>query len=163
MSAEINVIDNELSDDTSPNGDMVPDETESKSVLPDTTDQNKTTSDALPDKTKVLLDEMENNNNIVDSEVLPDKMDNNDTVNTEEQRLSASSIISTDGYPDTTGTASTLHEATDVTSNDPASDTPSNNTNGNKLENKTTDTTINENHEEMSHGATSAVLPDETA
>ena len=159
----VNSSTNELSDNTSPNRDMVPDETESKSVLPDTTDQNKTTSDALPDETKVLLDETENNSNIVDSEVLPDEMDNNDTVNTEEQRLSASSIISTDGYPDTTGTASTLREATDVTSNDPASDTPSNNANGNKLENKTTDTTINENHEEMSHRTTSAVLPDETA
>ena len=76
--------------------------------------------------------------------------------------MSASSIVSTDGYPDTTGTASTLHEATDITSSDPASDTPSNNTNGTKLENKTTSTTINENLDEMFHGATSAVLPDET-
>ena len=64
---------------------MVPDEMQSKIVLPDTTGQNKTNSDALPDKTKVLSDETENNNNIVVSEVLPDKMDNNDTVNTEEQ------------------------------------------------------------------------------
>ena len=77
--------------------------------------------------------------------------------------MSASSIISTDGYPDTTGTASTLREATDVTSSNPASDTPSNNASGTKLENKTTNTTINENLEEMSHGTTSAVLPDETA
>ena len=68
--------------------------------------------------------------------------------------MSVSSIISTDSYQDTTGTASTLREATDVTSNDPASDTPSNNANGTKLENKTTNTTINENIEEVSHGAT---------
>ena len=71
---------------------MVPDETESKSVLPNATDQNNTTRDALPDETKELSDETENNNNIVDSEVLPDdttsvhkvlpdEMDINDTVN----------------------------------------------------------------------------------
>ena len=92
----VNSSTNELLDDTSPNGDMVPDEMESKSVLSDTKDQNKTTSDALPDETIELSDEMENNNNIVDSEVLPDnttsvnkvlldETDNNDTVNIEEK------------------------------------------------------------------------------
>ena len=170
----VNSSTNELLDDTSPNGDMVQDETESKSVLSSATDQNKTTSDALPDETKELTDETENNNNIVDSEVLPDdttsehkvlldETDNNDTVNIAEQRSGAASTISTDSYPDTTRTTSTLLEATDVTSSDPASDTPSNNAHGTKLGNKTTSTTINENLEEMSHGATSAVLPDETA
>ena len=92
----VNSSTNELLDDTSPNGDMVPDETESKSVLSDTTNQNKTISDVLPDKTKELSDETENSNNIVDSEVLPDdttsvnkvlldETENNDAVNIEEQ------------------------------------------------------------------------------
>ena len=126
----VNSSTNQLLDDTSPNGDMVPDETENKSVLPNATDQNNTTRDALPDETKELSDETENNNNIVDSEVLPDdttsvhkvlpdKTDINDTVNIAEQRLGAASIISTDSYPDTTRTTSTLREATDITSSEP--------------------------------------------
>ena len=152
---------------------MVPDETENKSVILDTTDQNKTTSDVLPDENKVLSDETENNNT-VDNEVLPDdtisvnkmlldERDNNDTVNIGEQRLTASSTTSTDGYPDTAATASSLSEATDITSNDLSADTPSNNAIGTKLENNTTNTTINEKLEGMSHGTTTAVLPDETA
>ena len=91
----VNNSTNELLDDTSPSRDMVPNETENKSVISDTTDQNKTTSDVLPDKNKVLSDETENNNT-VDNKVLPDdtisvnkvlldKTDNNDTVNIGEQ------------------------------------------------------------------------------
>ena len=77
--------------------------------------------------------------------------------------MTASSTTSTDSYPDTAATASSLREATDINSNDLSADTPSNNAIGTKLENNTTNTTINEKLEGMSHGATTAVLPDETA
>ena len=91
----VNNSTNELPDDTTPSGDMVLDETGNKSVISDTTDQNKTTSDVVPDDTisenKVLSDEMENNDT-VNSDVLPDdtvsvnkvlsdETQNNDTVN----------------------------------------------------------------------------------
>ena len=123
---------NELPDDTTPSGDMRPDETRNKSVISDITDQNKTTSDVLPEDTvsenKVLSDETENNDTVNSdvllddtasvNKVLSDKTENNDTVKTGEQRLTISSTTSTDGYPDTTTTASTLREATDITSND---------------------------------------------
>ena len=127
----MNSSTNQLLDDTSPNGDMVPDETESKSLLPNATDQNNATKDALPDETKEISDGTGINNNIVDSVVLPedttsvhkvllDETDINDTVNIADQRLGTASIISTDSYPDTTRTTSTLCEATDVTSSDPS-------------------------------------------
>ena len=77
--------------------------------------------------------------------------------------MTISSTTSTDGYPATTATASTLREATDVTSNNLSAETPSSKDDGTKLENNITNTTINENLEEMSHGTTTAVLPDETA
>ena len=95
----INNSTNELPGDTTPSGDMIPDETGNKSVISDTTDQNKTTSDVLPDDTisenKMLSDETENNDT-VNSDVVPDdtisvnkvlsdEMENNDTVNTGEQ------------------------------------------------------------------------------
>ena len=95
----INNSTNELPDDTTPSRDMIPDETRNKSVISDTTDQNKTTSDVLPDDTisenKMLSDETENNDT-VNSDVVPDdtisvnkvlsdEMENNDTVNTGEQ------------------------------------------------------------------------------
>ena len=67
--------------------------------------------------------------------------------------MTISSTTSTDGYPDTTATASTLHEATDITSNDLSAETPSSKDVRTKLENL----------EEMSHGETTAVLPDENA
>ena len=173
----VNNSTNELPDDTTPSGDMVLDETGNKSVISDITDQNKTTSDVLPDDTvsenKVLSDETENNDT-VNSDVLPDdtisvnkvlsdETENNDTVNTGEQQLTISSTTSMDGYPDTTATASTLREATDVTSNDLSAKTPSSKDVGTKLENNITNTAINENLEEVSLGATTAVLLDETA
>ena len=77
--------------------------------------------------------------------------------------MTISSTTSTDGYPDTTATASTLREATDVTSNDLSAEIPSIKVVGTKLENNITNTTINENFEEVSPGTTTAVLPDETA
>ena len=49
----VNNSTNELQDDKSPSGNMVLDETGNNvaSVISDTTDQNKTTSDVLPDDT----------------------------------------------------------------------------------------------------------------
>ena len=77
--------------------------------------------------------------------------------------MTISSTTSTDGYPDTTATASTLCEATNVTSNDLSAKTPSNKDVRTKLKNNTMNIPIDENLEEVSHGATTAVLPDETA
>ena len=130
---------------------MVLDETINKSVISDITDQNKTTSDVLPDDT------------VSENKVLSDETENNDTVNTGEQQLTISSTTSMDGYPDTTATASTLREATDITSNDLSAETPSSKDVRTKLGNNITNTTINENFEEVSLDATTAVLPDETA
>ena len=147
----VNNSTNELPDDTTPSGDVLLDETVNKSVISDITDQNKTTSDVLPDDT------------VSENKVLSDKMENNDTVNTGEQRLTISSTTSMDGYPDTTATASTLHEATNITSNDLSAETSSSKDVGTKLGNKITNTTINENIKEVSLDATTAVLPDRTA
>ena len=142
---------NELPDDITPSEDVLLDETANKSVISDITDQNKTTSDVLPDDT------------ISENKVLSDEMENNDTVNTGEQGLIISNTTSMDGYPDTTATASTLHEATKVTGNDLSAKTPSSKDVGTKIGNNITNTTINENIKEVSLDATTAMLPDETA
>ena len=76
--------------------------------------------------------------------------------------MTISSTTSTDGYPDTTATASTLCEATDVTSNDLSAKTPSSKDVGTKIGNNITNTTINENIKEVSLDKTTAMLPDET-
>ena len=95
----------ELPDNTTPSEDVLLEETANKSVISDITDPNKTTSDVLPDDT------------VSENKVLSDKTENNDSVNTGEQQLTVSNTTSTDIYLDTTATASTLHEATDITSN----------------------------------------------
>ena len=130
--------------------DVLLDETANKSVISDITDPNKTTSDVLPDDT------------VNENKVLSDETENNDTVNTGEQQLTISNTTSTDDYPDTTATASTLREATDVTSNDLSADTPSSKDVGTKIGNNITNTTINENIKEVSLDPTTAMLPDET-
>ena len=132
---------------------MVPDDNVSENkVLSDEMEDNDTVnSDVLPDDT------------VSENKVLSDETENNDTVNTGEQRLTISSTTSTYGYPDTTATASTLREATDVTSNDLSAETPSSKDVRTKLGNNITNTTINENFEEVSLDTTTAVLPDETA
>ena len=150
---EINNVNNsanELPDDTTPSKDVLLDETANKSVISDITDPNKTTSDVLPDDT------------VSENKVLSDKTENNYTVNTGEQQLTISNTTSTDDYLDTSATASTLCEATDVTSNDLSANTPSSKDVGTKIGNNITNTTINENIKEMSLDATTAMIPDET-
>ena len=146
----VNNSANELPDDTTPNKDVLLDETTNKSVISDITDTNKTTSDVLPDDT------------VSENKVLSDKTENNDTVNTGEQQLTISNTTSTDDYPDTTATASTLREATDITSKDISADTPSSKDVGTKIRNNITNITINENIKEVSLDTTTAMLPDET-
>ena len=140
----------ELPDDTTPSEDVLLDETANKSVISDITDLNKTTSDVLPDDT------------VSENKVLSDETDNNDSVNTGEQQLTVSNTTSTDIYLDTTATASTLHEATDITSNDLSTKTPSSEDVGTKKGNNITKSTTNENNKEVSLDATTDMLPDET-
>ena len=121
----------ELPDDTTPSEDVLPDETANKSVLSDKTDPIKTTSDVLPDDT------------VSESKVLSDETDNNDSVNTGEQHFSVSNTTSTDIYPDTTATASTLREATDTTDKDLSAETPSCEDVGTKKGNNITTSTTN--------------------
>ena len=119
----VNNSANELPDDTTPSEDVLLDETANKSVISDITDPNKTTSDVLPDDT------------VSENKVLSDETENNYTLNTGEQQLTISNTTSTDDYLDTTATASTLREATDVTSNDLSADTPSSKDVGTKIGN----------------------------
>ena len=129
---------------------MLLDETANKSEISDITDPNKTTSDVLPDDT------------FSENKVLSDKTENNDTVKTGEQQLTISNTTSMDDYLDTTATASTLREATDVTSNDLSAETPSSKDVRTKIGNNITNSTINENIKEVSLDARTAMLPDET-
>ena len=129
---------------------MLLDETANKSVISDITNSNKTTSDVLPDDT------------VSENKVLSDKTENNDPVNTGEQQLTISSTTSMDDYPDTTVTASTLLEATDITSNDLSVETPSTKDVRTKNGNNLTNSTTNENIKEVSLDATADMLPDKT-
>ena len=129
---------------------MLPDETTNKSVLSDKTDPIKTTSGVLPDDT------------VSESKVLSDKTDNNDSVNTGEQQLSVSNTTSTDVYPDTTATASTLCEATDTTNKDLSAEMPSSEDVRTKKGNNIMTSTTNENNNEVSLDATTEMLPDKT-
>ena len=76
--------------------------------------------------------------------------------------MTVSNTTSTDVYLDTTATASTLHEATDITSNDLSAETPSSEDVGTKKGNNITNSTTNENIKEVSLDATTDMLPDET-
>ena len=150
---ETNNVNNsakELPDDTTPSKDVLLDETTNKSVISDITDPNKTTSDVLPDDT------------LSENKVLSDETENNDSVNTGEQQLTISNTTSTDIYPDTTATASALHEAIDVTSNDLSAETPSSKDVRTKKGNNITNSTMKENIKEVSLDATTEILPDET-
>ena len=142
----------ELPDDTTPtpSEDVLPDETTNKSVLSDKTDLSKITSGVLPDDT------------VSKSKVLSDETNNNDSVNTGEQQLSVMNTTSTDIYPDTTVTASTLHEATDTTNIDLSAETPSSEDVGIKKGNNITTSTTKQNNNEVSLDATTEILPDET-
>ena len=150
VSDETNNVNNpakELPDDTTSSEDVLLDETANKSVI---TDPNKTTSDVLPDDT------------VSENKVLSDETENNDSVNTGEQQLTVSNTTSTDVYPDTTATASTLHEATDITSNNLSAETLSSEDVGTKKENNITNSTTNENIMEVYLYATTDMLLDET-
>ena len=76
--------------------------------------------------------------------------------------MTISNTTSTEVYPDTTATASTLHEATDITSNDLSAETPSSEDVGTQKGNNITNSTTNENIKEVSLDATIDMLPDET-
>ena len=146
---EINLT-NELPDDTTPSENVLPDETANKSMLSNTTDPSKTSNGVLP------YDTVSENN------FLSDETKNNESVNTREQQLSVTSTVSTDTYPDTTATASTLHEATDTTNKDLTAEMPSNEDVGIKKGNNTTASTTIESDNEVSLDATTNILPDET-
>ena len=130
--------------------DVLLDETANKSVISDITDPNKTTSDVLPDDI------------VSENKVLSDETDNNDSVNTGEQQLTVLNTTSTDVYPDTTATASTLHKAIDITSNDLSAKTPSSEDVGTKKGNNITKSTTNKNNKEVSLDATTDMLPDKS-
>ena len=99
---------------------------------------------------------------VSENKVLSDETENNDTVNTGEQQWTISNTTSTDDYPDTTATASTLRKATDVTSNNLSANTPSSKDVRTKIGNNITNITINENIKEVSLDTTAAMLPDKT-
>ena len=140
-----------------------------ENTLPDATKECRTTGmtgSAHSELTKHALNGSGNvlpDGTVSVNKVLSDEMENNDTDNTGEQRLTMSSTTSTDSYPDTTATAATLCEATDVTSNNLSAETPSNKDVGTKLKNNTMNIPMDENFEEVPHGAKTAVLPDKTA
>ena len=69
---------------------------------------------------------------------------------------------STDIYPDTTATASTLHEATNTTSKDLSAVMPSSEDVGTKKGNNIMTSTTNKNNNEVSLDTTTEMLPDET-
>ena len=132
-----------------------------KQNIPDktcVTDLPKELLDDTDQKEVVLPDETASKNN-----VLPDKTD---LVVTPDLPPPEATNSSSDAYPDTTDSASTLPEATDTTSgvlsNESVADTTSNLDNNLNTLDQTTTTTKNGNDTGELLGTTEDVLPDKT-
>ena len=121
---------------------MLPDETTASKniVLSDKTDLVNKTVGMLPDDT------------VSESTVLSDETNNN------KHLLSVLNTTSTDMYPDTTATASTLHEPTDTPNEDISAKTLS----SEDVDIKTKNNVTNKINNDVSLDATTEVLPDET-